>query len=69
MKVLGTVTIRLHLTTGVGGPITLGTAEVDVPVTAVADGASARLIIDQRALRAEIADALVGVASKIREEG
>lgn len=65
MATLGTVTLKLHLTTEIGGPIELGVAEV--PVTARVENKRERasLHVDWGVLRHEIANALIDAANQI----
>jgi hypothetical protein len=65
MASLGTVTIRLQLTTDIGGPITLGAVDVPVGGDATAPAGKAALTIDQDVLRHEIACALIAAAARI----
>lgn len=62
---LGTITIELHVVTKHGGPITLGEATIDVPMTMAPTPGGATLTINQAALRHEIANALIDAANQI----
>lgn len=64
---LGTVTVDLQITTSttVGGPVILGAAEIEVPMSMESTSTGARLMIAQDVLRHEIAGALIEAARQI----
>lgn len=62
---LGTITVELQLSTSVGGPISLGEAEIDVQGKGTLGHDEVVLEIDHAALRHEIANALIEAANAI----
>lgn len=60
-----TLTLELHLSTQTGGPIVIGSGEVDVPLSTESIDQGVRVTIDQPVLRHEIVAALMDLARQL----
>lgn len=60
-----TLTLELHLSTSTGGPVVVGSGEVDVPLSAETVAQGVRITIDESVLRHEIAAALMDLARQV----
>lgn len=60
-----TLTLEVQLTTSTGGPVVVGSGEIDVPLSTESMEQGVRVSIDQPVLRHEIAAALMDLARQI----
>lgn len=67
---LGSITLGLdiNITTPTGGPISIATAEVDVPTSTNATRVGATITIDEQVIRHEIAAVLMTTARELERD-